>query len=366
MDQTKIAIFSKWNAADGTSILAELIGRELTQEYDLTVFAPINDVKPVNGITDEDFVIRCCNVQGTSSGQWTFDPKPFLEKDYDILIIQRIEWIPIEELIKIYPKIKEKAKVIYVIHEPKLPENPIFWKFKWDAVVCFDDRYKRMWKAVYPEEKIHIIPYPCNSVKRGDKNKCRLELNLPLDTKIVFMYGWCPKTHIFALLPYLIELRKQYDFVLLLVIAREHLDEELLKEIERHDFIEWRDELPPTSKINRYFHASDAYIFYKPKSEFKPGEIMVSSSILSYLGTLTPILAIESPHIQLLGRAVMKFSDMEELKNRLISVIEEKPIVNETLKLAEDYVSRNSKEKIAQEYTKLFERLTVTSGSQRR
>jgi len=29
---------------------------------------------------DEDYVIRCCNVQDTSSGQWAFDPKPFLEK----------------------------------------------------------------------------------------------------------------------------------------------------------------------------------------------------------------------------------------------------------------------------------------------
>ena len=360
---TKIAIFSKWTAADGTSILAELVGRELAKRYELTVFAPFNDVKPVKGITDKDYVIRCCNVQGTPSGRWTFDPKPFLEKDYDILIIQRIEWIPIEELIKIYPKIKEKAKVIYVIHETKLPENSLFWKFEWDALVCFDERYKRMWKEVYPEEKIHIIPYPCNPVKRGDKNKSRLELNLPLNTKIVFMYGWYSKTHIFALIPYLVDLRKQYDFVLLLVIAHEYLDKELLKEIERHDFIEWRDELPPTPKINKYFYASDAYIFYKPKSEFKPGEIMVSSSILSYLGTLTPILAIECPHIQPLGRAVMKFSDMDELKDRLISIIEEKPIVNETLKLAEECVLRNSKEKIAQEYMKLIERLIATSGN---
>ena len=55
---TKIALFSKWNAADGTSILAELIGRELAKKYDLTVFAPINDVKPVQGVTDEDYVIN--------------------------------------------------------------------------------------------------------------------------------------------------------------------------------------------------------------------------------------------------------------------------------------------------------------------
>ena len=62
----------------------------------------------------------------------------------------------------------------------------------------------------------------------------------------------------------------------------------------------------------------------------------------------------------------MKFSDMEGLKDRLISVIQEKPIVNETLNLAEEYVSRNSKDKIAQEYMKLIESLTATSGTSRR
>jgi len=354
---TKIALFSKWNAADGTSILAELIGRELAKKYDLTVFAPINDVKPVQGMTDEDYVIRCCNVRGTPSGKWIFDPKPFLEKDYDILVLQRIEWIPMEELIKIYPKIKEKAKVIYVVHEVKLPENPLFWKFEWDAVICFDERYKRMWKDVYPKEKIHMIPYPCNPVRRGDKNKSRQELNLPLDKKIVLMYGWYPKTHIFPLLPHLAELRKHNDFVLLLVISRDYLDKELLKEIEKHDFIEWRDELPLTSKLDKYFHASDVYIFYKPKYEFKPGQIMVSSSILSYLGTLTPILAIGSPYIQLLGGAIMRFSNMEELKDKLVSVFEGKPMVKRTLMDAEKYVIRNSKEKVAQEYIKLFNKL---------
>ena len=84
---------------------------------------------------------------------------------------------------------------------------------------------------------------------------------------------------------------------------------------------------------------------------------MVSSSILSYLGTMAPVLAIESPHIQPLGGAVMKFSDLEELKDRLISVLEGKPIVDETLKAAEEYVIRNSKEKVAQEYIKLFEKV---------
>lgn len=362
MKETKVAIFSKWNAADGTSILAELVGRELAKRYELIVFAPFNDVKPVQGMEDEDYVIRCCSVQGTPSGQWVFDPKPFLEKEYDVLIAQRIEWIPIGELLRIYPKIREKTKVVYVVHEVKLPESPLFWKFEWDAIVCFDERYKGMWKGVYPEEKIHIIPYPCGPLRRSDKNKIRMELNLPLDKKIVLTYGWYPRTHIFPIVPQLAELRKQYEFILLMVIAREYLDEEMLREIEKNDFIEWRDALPSTSKLDKYFHASDAYIFYKPKYEFKEGEIMVSSSILSYLGTMTPVLAIESPHVAPLGGAVMKFSDMAELNDRLVSVFRGEQTVNETLKVAEEYVSRHSKEKVAQEYMRLIERLTANRG----
>ena len=78
MKKAEVAIFSKWNAADGTSILAELIGRELAKRYELVVLAPFNDMKPLQGIEDEDYIIRCCSVQGTQSGQWIFDPKPFV------------------------------------------------------------------------------------------------------------------------------------------------------------------------------------------------------------------------------------------------------------------------------------------------
>jgi len=42
----KIALMSRWNAACGTSLYGELIGRELMKRgYDLFILAPSNDDK---------------------------------------------------------------------------------------------------------------------------------------------------------------------------------------------------------------------------------------------------------------------------------------------------------------------------------
>ena len=38
---TKIALFSKWNVTDRTSIPVKLISRGLAKKYGLTVFAPV-------------------------------------------------------------------------------------------------------------------------------------------------------------------------------------------------------------------------------------------------------------------------------------------------------------------------------------
>jgi len=136
----KVAILSRWNTACGVSLHAELVGREWVKEgHSLTVFAP-NNIRPVG--EDE-------------------------------------EWVPLEPLIRCFSQIKKKAKTVYVVHERRPPTNPLFYQFDWDAIVCFDDRYKSQWLSRFDEAKIHIIPYPTGYLCKGDKQKARGELNLP-------------------------------------------------------------------------------------------------------------------------------------------------------------------------------------------
>jgi hypothetical protein len=65
----------------------------------------------------------------------------------------------------------------------------MFYKFDWDAVVCFDERYKRFYNDIYTEYKIKIISYPCHPILHGDKIEACRKLGLHLDKKIIFNYG---------------------------------------------------------------------------------------------------------------------------------------------------------------------------------
>jgi len=138
-----------------------------------------------------------------------------LDTDYEILVVERVEWVPLESLKEIFPEIKKKAKIVYVVHERKLPANPLFYEFEWDAIVCFDNRYKQEWLSRFDKNKLHIIPYPTGYLSKGDKQKARKELDLPLDKKIVFSYGWAPELHIFPMLSVMQRLNESFPFIYL-------------------------------------------------------------------------------------------------------------------------------------------------------
>ena len=136
----KIGMLTRWNTACGVSVHAELIGREwVRMGHELKVFAPEN-IRPTN--EDEDYVIRCYSDEGDHKKTF-FHPEPFLKTDYGIFVIQRMEWTPLNHLKRIYPEIRKKAKIVYVVHERKLPKNPLFYDFYFHRIVCFDDRYKK-------------------------------------------------------------------------------------------------------------------------------------------------------------------------------------------------------------------------------
>ncbi|MFQ5818886.1 MAG: hypothetical protein ACE5I5_02770 [Candidatus Heimdallarchaeota archaeon] len=97
----KIPILSRWNTACGMSLHAELIGREFVKNgHSLAVFAP-NNIRPVGKY--EDYINRCFSDEGDHTETF-FHPEPFLDTDYEILVGERVEWVLLEPLKKIFPE----------------------------------------------------------------------------------------------------------------------------------------------------------------------------------------------------------------------------------------------------------------------
>ena len=343
----KIALLSRWNTSCGVSLHAELIGREwIKMGHDLIVFAP-NNIRPVG--KDENFVIRCYSDEGNRTRTF-FHPEPFLENDYDVFVAQRLEWCPIEHLYNIFHEIKGKAKAVYVVHERKPPTNPIFYKFEWDAVVCFDDRYVNQWSKIEKfKGKIHKIPYPTGPLKVEDKQKARSKLMLDLEDKIVFSYGWAPELHVIPILPALKDVSKIVDFKYIVLV-----DPDCKVNFPELDFIEVYHKRATMDEIYSYLHASDACILHKEKHEVRKGEAVVSSSVLMCLGSLTPILTSDTEFVSFLKGEVIKYKDLNDLKRKLIGILKREIDVNKVRAAAKKYVMRNSPKVIAKRFIELF------------
>jgi len=75
------------------------------------------------------------------------------------------------------------------------------------------------------------------------------------------------------------------------------------------------------------------------------------------MGASTPVITSDTEFVWYLDKEVMKYSNMDELRELLIKVFEGEEIVHETLKNAGEYAIKHSPEKIARDFIKLFERL---------
>jgi hypothetical protein len=349
----KIGMLSRWNTACGVSLHAELIGREwIKMGHSLTVFAP-NNIRPVK--EDEEYVIRCYSDEGDHKKTF-FHPEPFGDIDYDILVAEMVEWVPLEPLRKIFPEIRKKAKTVYVVHERKLPTNPMFYDFEWDAIVCFDERYKRQWSNF--EDKTHIIPYPAGYLRRRNKQEARKKLGLPPNVKIIFSYGWAPELHVFPILPSLQELSKQLSFVYLVLADPEYTTKEIEK-LRNYEFIELRPELPPIDRIFTHLHASDIYLIHKQKEEVREGEAVVPSAILMCIGASTPIVTSDTEFVWFLDKEVIKYSNRAELERVIAGILTGEMDIGNTLKAAKEYAISHSPKIIANDFIKLFKRLNL-------
>jgi len=351
----KIGMMTRWNATCGVSVHAELIGREWVRKgHKLTVFAPSNYMRttPVD-VEDEGYVVRCYDdPEGRASIGYSevrhFDSEALLEADYDFFVVQNLEILPMLNLLKVYPQIRRKAKTVLVVHEGYLPQDPNFYRFEWDAVTCFDERYQRILTQKFPGEKIHIIPYPCHPIRRGNRGEARSVLNLPLEKKIAFSYGRQRQVEYLA---YLFALRKLSEkFPVQYTVVRSNGGLELDKD---HKFVEMRMERPPLSRLYDYLHAAD--VFLLPK--FESPNLVVSSTVFLCMGAMTPCVVPEVSHVYNLHDEVIKYRDVADLKDKVAEVFNGGRIVEETLKAAERYVNSNSAERMAERYTSLFKSL---------
>ncbi|MEA3489269.1 MAG: hypothetical protein U9R44_02865 [Candidatus Omnitrophota bacterium] len=343
----KIGIMTAWNTNSGVAMHAEPIGKALKKMgHKLTVFTFDKTDYHGEGITakDESFVIRCF---GTRTGTQAFDPRPFLEVDYDILLIEDLGMLPVDKLANVVPVIRRSAKVIHVVHENKLCAHSWFYRINWDKVVYFDRRQEFL-KKIYNEDAIHI-PFPCYPRRRVSKAAARKRLKLPLKKKIIYCFGLRGYHSYYRDLPP----KLKRNSILLHVVQKHY---QMLEELTPTD---WRivrkmDSLS-TKDFDDYLFAADAVIFHKFQSRF---HAVVSSTVYEALGTGCPIFVpSQSDFFHDWKREVVHYRDITALNKKLVDMLGSEKKRKELEEQADKFVGIHSPENIAGRYIELFEEL---------
>ena len=105
----KIGMICLWNAANGPSIHAELLGRAWVKlGHQLKIFSAQKhpDARPTFQ-EDENFVIRHFRVDEVIpfTRAASFDPSPLLNEEYEIFVAQNVERLPAEKLLEVFPPV---------------------------------------------------------------------------------------------------------------------------------------------------------------------------------------------------------------------------------------------------------------------
>jgi len=346
-----IAMMSAWNTDSGVSVHAELIGRAWVEMgHDLKVFS--FSASDFHGTAivgkDEDYVVRCFT---TSRCRRPYlDPRPILASNYEVLVVQDLGMLPMDELAKIFHRIRAKASTVHVVHANGPSPDPSFYQFDWDRIVCFDHRYEEFLREYYPEESISVIPFPCHPMRRGDRGEARRRLGLPQKKRIALIFGQRLKEHV-PILPLLSEVASHVP-LLVLFVSQKDLDE--LVGIRGFE-MEVRKESPSLERLYDYLHAADVLILHRRPSD----GVVVSSTAYQCLGSGCPILAAASNFFETLGDAVITYSGPREFKDSLLDILHRGKRFETSQRVLEDFVGANSAEVVARRYIELFQALKM-------
>jgi hypothetical protein len=341
-------MMAAWNQTSGVSIHSELVGKRWVEQNNvLKVFSFIE--KDYHGRSligkDEEYVTRCF---GTRQLTNFFDPTPFLEEDYEIFVAQDINMVPMDKLGKIFHNIKRRSKTVHVVHENRLSKDSSFYQHDWDALVCFDERFKKFLIRVYPEEIIHIIPFPSTRWDPGAKDKARQQLALPSDAKIVFIFGqkWRhlgkEETQVLK------ELDKEYNLLVIIISETQRVTDIDLATCH------FTKEVLEREKLFQYLHASDTWLFPKHSLD---NYAVLSSTIHYAMGSGCIATARNSNFLFGMRDAVLHYTSKEEFKDCLIEAFEHGEKWKKAREAAKRCAIEHDSGKIARMFLKLFDTL---------
>lgn len=338
-----IAMISAWNTDSGVAVHAEPIGKAWKEMgHELTIFSHVQYDYHGEGFNakDEDYVIRCIGTQRTNF----LDPRPILTTNFDILVVQDLRMLPVENLSRIFPLIRNRARTVHIVHENKLPEETWFYQFLWDGVVYFDERQEFL-KEVYPNAK--LIPFPCFPIRRGDKMEARKRLALPLDKKIIYIF--CHRGYE----PFIRDLPKElYGQAILLFVVPPNY-----QMVERGRIPSWmiirEEKVLSKERFDDYLFASDVLILHKFQSLYLG---VVSSTAFQSLGAGCPIFVPAlSDYFKPLENEVIHYHDIQDLHEQLVKLLFEDGNKERSLiDLADGFCSLNSPQIVAKRFIDFF------------
>lgn len=354
MKPLKIGMMGAWNTSSGASIHAELVGRawvEMGHKLSVFTFYPYSYHGASITMENEDYVIPCFTTSRYEPPK--LDPRPILGADFDYLVVQDHGMIPNDPLGKIFHWIKDKAKTVAVVHDGKLSEDPSFYQFEWDRIIAFDKRNLDVLKHGYPRDRIAEIAYPSFSLRRGDMKKARKKLKLPLDKKIMLMFGPAANYAVVTI-PAIARTVNKKD-TMLLVLTKHPLGIKTFTALKKKypGLITLRKEAPQTDELYDYLHAADLMLFHKGS---KPN-VVVSSTIHQCIGSGCPTLAFRSNFCDYFGDEVVKYDSLKDFPKRLRDLLDRGPLYKKQQKALVPFLKNYDGTAVAKEFIKLFRSL---------
>jgi len=337
---------------------AELLCRKLSSMgYDVMVFAPriksaskdwhhrkikVRDERWVKRIYDETTEVAY-PIGGSIDSL-------ILEADYDALIIELYGRLPIMEFAKLADRIREKSKLIGVIHVGYRRDIEPILKIKWDALAIFDKRYYDELLRGYDLSsigRVEEIPYPFAIIE----NISPLRPSFAEGFTLFFTYGRQPELEYVDYLRALRKLKERYSFKYFVLRSGQKLPIEepwLCQEIDR----------PRLSKIYRYLLGADIHLL--PKGDTRA--VVVSSTIYQCLYSGIPTIVPDTRYFETIpvdergvGPVVKyRLGDVEDLLNKIELLMQDEALRKEVSENARKYALENSDEKIAKKFLELI------------